>query len=313
MKMFLFYADVDIFKKIKVALASIVQTLFAEEVRLLDLEPSNAQQILGTQDQSLHYAPKIESSVPAVRYLGREPHHVLEDIYLARQYHGQDGLGGYLYGYNIPDIAKTERKRPDGDLRGAYNYIAGNGQEIKVQYWDDGTGFHQIDNVPLILPKQVDDSPEVKAAKAKFFARWNEEAQRNSQPISDPYDNQKYDAHALFNPKGNNQIDYTGQYSENQDVISPTTRSPQYQQQQQYQPKQYQQPRDEDEDTTGPPRGFFYSYDYPVGIIVKEEGLVRSGELKDVYNTNRANLESRLARGAEPSGSSQTGYLYVKK
>lgn len=66
------------------------------------------------------------------RFLGNEPHHVLEDIYLARQYHGQDGLGGYLYGYNVPDIAKTEKKKPSGDLKGAYNYIAGDGQEIKV-------------------------------------------------------------------------------------------------------------------------------------------------------------------------------------
>lgn len=64
--------------------------------------------------------------------MGNEPHHVLEDIYLARQYHGQDGLGGYLYGYNVPDIAKTEKKKAGGDLTGAYNYIAGNGQEIKV-------------------------------------------------------------------------------------------------------------------------------------------------------------------------------------
>lgn len=67
------------------------------------------------------------------RFLGNEPHHVLEDIYLAKQYHGQDGIGGYLYGYNVPDIAKTERKKAGGNLRGAYNYIAGNGQEIKVK------------------------------------------------------------------------------------------------------------------------------------------------------------------------------------
>jgi hypothetical protein len=38
-----------------------------------------------------------------------------------------------LYGYAVPDIAKTEKKKAGGDLRGAYNYIAGNGQEIKVK------------------------------------------------------------------------------------------------------------------------------------------------------------------------------------
>ncbi|KAJ8961173.1 hypothetical protein NQ318_008854 [Aromia moschata] len=288
------------------AVSSLIEGFLGAGVRLLDLEPSNAQQILERQDQSLHYAPKIETNVPAVRYLGNQPHHVLEDIYLARQYHGQDGVGGYLYGYNIPDIAKTERKKPGGDLRGAYNYIAGDGQEIKVQYWDDGTGFHQIDNVPQILPKQVDDSPEVKAAKEKFLARWHQEAERNSHPIANPYDNQQYDsqqydAHAAFPQSNPNQVDYTGQYSEKQNFVVPN-------------PPLRQLPRqqDEEEDTTGPPRGFFYSYDYPVGIIVNKEGLVQKSELKDVYGSNKANYESRLARGAQPSGPSQTGYLYIK-
>ena len=105
---------------------------YSEEVRLLNLDPPEAQQYIDKQDTSLKYAPKIESNVPAVRVLGKEPHNVLEDIYLANQYHGQDGLGGYLYGYSVPDIAKTEKKKAGGDLRGAYNYIAGNGQEIKV-------------------------------------------------------------------------------------------------------------------------------------------------------------------------------------
>lgn len=39
-----------------------------------------------------------------------------------------------------------------------------------------------MDNVPKILPKQIEDSPEVKAAKDKFLARWHEEAERNSHP-----------------------------------------------------------------------------------------------------------------------------------
>lgn len=155
-----------------------------EDVRLLDLEPNDAQNIIENKDTTLKYAPKIESNVPAVRYLGNEPHNVQEDIYLANQYHGQDGLGGYLYGYSVPDITKTERKKAGGDLRGAYNYIAGNGEEIKVEYWDDGNGFHQIDNVPKILPKQIDDTPEVKAAKDEHQRIWNEEAERNSRPIA---------------------------------------------------------------------------------------------------------------------------------
>lgn len=103
---------------------------------------------------------------------------------MANQYHGQDGLGSYLYGYSVPDIAKTEKKKAHGDLKGAYQYINGGGQEIKVQYWDDGTGFHQIDNLPEVLPKQVEDSPDVQAAKQEFFKRWHEEAERNTHPVA---------------------------------------------------------------------------------------------------------------------------------
>lgn len=79
--------------------------------------------------------------------MGNEPHHVREDIYLARQYHGQDGIGGYLYGYNVPDIAKTERKKAGGDLRGAYNYIAGNGQEIKVIILESNGNYSESDSI----------------------------------------------------------------------------------------------------------------------------------------------------------------------
>ncbi|KAK9870510.1 hypothetical protein WA026_008067 [Henosepilachna vigintioctopunctata] len=170
-----------------ILLLSISQLTSQEEVRLIDLDPQDAQQIIEQQDTSLKYAPKIESNVPAIRYLGNKPHHVAEDIYLANQYHGQDGLGGYLYGYSVPDIAKTEKKKAGGDLRGAYNYIAGNGQEIKVEYWDDGTGFHQIDNVPKNLPE---DLPEVKKAKEEFMRIWHEQAERNKHPVQDPYNSE---------------------------------------------------------------------------------------------------------------------------
>lgn len=164
-------------------LASLIVLVTSEDVRLDNLEPSEAQQLIESKDQSLKYAPKVDSNVPAVRYLGNEPHDVLEDIYLANQYHGQDGVGGYLYGYAVPDIAKTEKKQAGGDLRGAYNYVNGQGQEIKVEYWDDGTGFHQVDNVPKILPKQIDDTDEVKAAKEEHDRLWKEQAERNSKPV----------------------------------------------------------------------------------------------------------------------------------
>lgn len=107
----------------------------SEITQLLDLPPDEAQSIIDKQDLSLKYAPKVDSNVPALRYLGDELHEVLEDIYQARQFHGQDGLGGYVYGYSVPDIAKAEKKTAGGDLKGSYSYVNGQGQEIKVRNW----------------------------------------------------------------------------------------------------------------------------------------------------------------------------------
>ena len=367
-------------------IVAILSTALAEDVRLLDLEPNEAAQLLESKDQSLHYAPKIETNVPAVRFLGNEPHQVLEDIYLANQYHGQDGLGGYLYGYSVPDIAKTEKKKAGGDLRGAYNYINGDGKEIKVEYWDDGTGFHQVDNVDQIQPQQVEDTPEVKAAREEHFRIWQEEAERNSKAPADP--NANYDAHAISpqyqqpgqvpqyqqpgpqpafprqpigqsqpavgfqsvyqgqfsgpstarpfgssvvpnysgqvsyqgqfstaspqfssTPKASfgvsstvapNQVDYSGQYSEKRQVYAsgPQQQQGQYQQPGQYQQQQgqYQQKNEEEEEeVTGPPRGFFYNFDYPVGIIVQKQGeLQKRDELHGVYEKNKEEFQQQL-------------------
>ncbi|XP_057670989.1 uncharacterized protein LOC130902740 [Diorhabda carinulata] len=282
--------------------ALLMTVVSSEDVRLLDLDPPEAQQQIESHDQSLHYAPKIDSNVPAVRYIGNQPQQVLEDIYLARQYHGQDGLGGYLYGYNIPDIAKTEKKVAGGDLTGAYNYKADTGDEIKVQYWDDGTGFHQVDNVGDILKsKQVQDTPEVQSEKEKFFARWNEEAIRNQIPVSEPVKpeyqgvyqhNQQparnYQSSGTSYSQGTpNRIDYDGAYSENRNSYSNPARVDQYQQN--YDSSgQY----DEKSEENGPPKGFFYNFEYPVGKIVQKEGTV--GDLHDIYSANKNKYEGQL-------------------
>ncbi|XP_066141639.1 uncharacterized protein Cpr67B [Euwallacea fornicatus] len=337
-----------------VLLASLftLQQLKAEETRLLDLEPSDAQNLIDQQDQSLKYAPKIKSDVPAVRFLGPEPHNVLEDIYLAKQYHGQDGVGGYLYGYQVPDIAKNEQKKPSGDLKGAYNYVNGAGQEIKVEYWDDGTGFHQNDNVAEILPQ---DSPEVKAVKDEFLKRWAEEAERNTHPVETPYNSEGQYASGPLSVQGQKE---RAQFFA---TLPPQPKyiQPQSQPQQQYQTfitqksnsanhEQYQAaasiPREatvqlpnpppvgrssnpesqddgsytadeegkyipgKDEESTGPPKGFFYAFDYPVGIITKDQGRAlpvgQDASLKNVYEQNKQRFERQLSDG-HASGSSQ--------
>ncbi|KAF7271374.1 cuticular protein 67B [Rhynchophorus ferrugineus] len=274
-----------------------LHTSIAEEVRLLDLEPTDAQNIIEKQDQSLKYAPKIETDVPAVRFLGQEPHNVLEDIYLAKQYHGQDGLGGYLYGYQVPDIAKNEQKKPSGDLKGSYNYINGAGQEIKVEYWDNGNGFHQVDNVPQILPTQIDDSPEVKAAKEAFLKRWHEEAERNTHPVQSPYNAEgKYASGPLAQYQAaasGPQSAYAPQPTPSEGAYVPDSEG-------KYVPGP-------EEESTGPPKGFFYAFDYPVGIITQDRGraLPAGAELKGVYQENKQRYERQLAEGKSAQGANQ--------
>ncbi|KAF5299375.1 hypothetical protein FQR65_LT09416 [Abscondita terminalis] len=365
----------------------VLSAIHAEEVRLVELEPDQAAQYINQQDQTLKYAPKIDSNVPSVRYIGNHPEHVVEDIYLANQYHGQDGLGAYVYGYSVPDIAKTEKKERSGNLKGAYNYIAGNGQEIKVQYWDDGTGFHQIDNVPKDQPE---DNPEVKAAKEEHLRIWHEQALRNSQapPVaySDPYSNQynnygaqsqqslqnqyqQYQGQVSYQPQTqpypqvhntnqyqsqqshsvqsssqqhqhtpdqqiqhigqqksqlqvpqlqqSNNVDYSGQYSNQQQswVQNPITSENNVNSNAQLpdgrthgaQNPQWQNSgrrQNQEEEENGPPKGFFYSFDYPVGIIVGKEGQ----NLEAAYNQNKELFEKQLKGDAPRPGGAQSSY-----
>lgn len=284
---------------ILVALVCYIQHSTSEDVRLLDLEPTDAQDIIAKQDQSLKYAPQIDHDVPAVRYIGEEPHNVLEDIYLAKQYHGQDGLGGYLYGYETPRIAKNEEKKQSGDLKGAYNYINGAGQEIKIKYWDNGTGFHQEDNLPKILPKPVEESAAVKAAKEAFQKRWNEEAERNSHPVPYPHNNAQPQYQAAAS--GPQPV-----YAQNPDAQQDNEGAYQADNEGQWVP---------DEDSTGPPKGFFYAFDYPVGIITQDQGRALSvdkgkrsaKDLKNAYEENKQKFEGQLGK----AGVAGSQYLIV--
>lgn len=58
------------------------------------------------------------------------------------QYHSQDELGQYAYGYSNENSAKHETKTVDGITKGAYSYVDANGHVQNVQYVsDDHHGF----------------------------------------------------------------------------------------------------------------------------------------------------------------------------
>lgn len=108
------------------------------------------------------------------------------------QYHSQDTLGQYSYGYNGGSSAKVESKSIDGITRGSYSYVDGEGRLQTVEYTADAVnGFRAA---ATNLPKApIDDTPEVIQAKAEHFRAFNEASRRsdndnsNNQPIAAPY------------------------------------------------------------------------------------------------------------------------------
>jgi len=101
------------------------------------------------------------------------------------QYHAQDELGQYSYGYAGGPSAKSEVKTADGITRGAYSYVDANGLVQQVNYVADPINGFRVaaTNLPVApaaplavgpvhvaqLPVQVQETPEVAAARAAHF------------------------------------------------------------------------------------------------------------------------------------------------
>lgn len=83
---------------------------------------------------------------------------------------------------------------------------------------------------------------------------------------------------------GPNSVEYSGQYSEKTQSYAAS-------------PYNNNQARNEEKaEESGPPRGFFYSVDYPVGIIVQDQGklLQKREEVNNIYEKKKAELDQQL-------------------
>ncbi|CAH2017615.1 unnamed protein product [Acanthoscelides obtectus] len=95
----------------------------------------------------------------------------------AGQYHAQDALGQYSYGYFGPLSSKSEARTANGVTVGSYKYVDAEGKEQEVQYTaDDIHGFQvAATNLPsapearMIVPEPVRDTPEVAEARARHL------------------------------------------------------------------------------------------------------------------------------------------------
>jgi len=258
-------------------LLTILVSLASSEVFLkLDVTPEEAQQYLNNINFDLGYADKTgENPVPTTRnlegktvYQGRvleHPEDYVEEHYVAKQYHGQDGLGAYKYGYTDWNQAKAEDKDRNGKVTGEYKYNNAYGRDFHAKYWADSSGFHQEDNLPKVVPKPVDFTPALKKARAEHLRVWLEAARATG-----------------VEPDQNRLKAYSEKVSDVNE--QPETRIlPSYDTSEgsegQYEPKTYWEP--DPNEPTSEPRGFFYKFDYPVQLlrnIQEREELARRAQ-----------------------------------
>ncbi|CAL4179438.1 unnamed protein product, partial [Meganyctiphanes norvegica] len=103
------------------------------------------------------------------------------------QYHSQDELGQYTFGYSGGPSSRAENRDAFGVVRGSYNYVDANGEIQTQSYIADALGFRvAATNLPvapeagdaptLVGTEPVMDTVEVKAAKASFRKLFDEAA-----------------------------------------------------------------------------------------------------------------------------------------
>lgn len=117
-------------------------------------------------------------TAPATFYTATAP--------ILNQYHSQNELGQYAYGYSGGPSAKVESKSFDGVTRGSYSYIDADGKLQTVQYTADAlNGFKaaatNLPTAPIdngVAPEPVQDTPEVARAREEHLAAFNEAAVR---------------------------------------------------------------------------------------------------------------------------------------
>ncbi|XP_063851896.1 cuticle protein 16.8-like [Scylla paramamosain] len=103
------------------------------------------------------------------------------------QYHAQDELGQYSFGYAGGPSSRAETRDAYGRVTGSYNYVDSEGKVQTQHYVADALGFRVSGtNLPvapdapeapaLVAPEPVQDTPEVAAAKAEFRTAYDEAA-----------------------------------------------------------------------------------------------------------------------------------------
>ncbi|ROT85147.1 hypothetical protein C7M84_020976 [Penaeus vannamei] len=103
------------------------------------------------------------------------------------QYHAQDEIGQYSFGYAGGPSSRAESRDAFGVVRGSYNYVDSEGKVQTQHYVADALGFRASGTnlpgsrrpsgrPPGPVPEPVQDTAEVVAAKLAHFQAYNEAA-----------------------------------------------------------------------------------------------------------------------------------------
>ncbi|XP_052120758.1 uncharacterized protein LOC113204539 [Frankliniella occidentalis] len=141
----------------------------APPVQLWFLSPAEVGDLI-SRIPLANYREVSPNAPVAARYnpATSQPHLLRQEQVDVSQFHTQDGAGRAVFGYSTADQARVEARSGDGRVRGSYSYRDPTGKIVKVNYWDDGDGFHVAGNsLPSEsdVPEQVTETPEVAAAR----------------------------------------------------------------------------------------------------------------------------------------------------
>ncbi|XP_066143715.1 cuticle protein 19.8-like isoform X2 [Euwallacea fornicatus] len=99
-------------------------------------------------------------------------------LHQSSQYHSQDSLGQYAYGYANDLSAKNEIRSVDGQTVGSYSYVDPEGKLQSVHYKSDAlNGFRASATnlpiapqaAPIAVPQPIQDTPEVIEARNRHL------------------------------------------------------------------------------------------------------------------------------------------------
>ncbi|XP_049825757.1 cuticle protein 6-like isoform X2 [Aethina tumida] len=96
----------------------------------------------------------------------------------------QDTAGSYNVVVKSPNLNQEEQRDASGSVIGSYSYLDANNQQITVKYVSGPDGFRILEGpVPVapsapqafeLVPQQVQDTPEVEAARRAHFDAYRE-------------------------------------------------------------------------------------------------------------------------------------------